>query len=80
MNQPTIESFLIHEADDFVRSQLLSTIGELVTGQRYFTYNTFNVLLDADTQLATVDDELDVEQSDTVALAAFAALLRGGPT
>jgi len=73
-----LQDFLNHDADDFVRSELLSAIDQLDAGQRrYFTYNTFNVLLDADTQLATVEDELDVDRSETVALGAFADLLRG---
>lgn len=77
MTLPPLQDFIKHEADGFVRSELLSAIDQLDTGQRYFTYNTFNVLLDADTQLATVEDELDVERSETVALGAFAELLRG---
>ncbi len=77
MTVPALQDFLNHEVDDFVRAELLSAIGQLDTGQRYFTYNTFNVLLNGDTQLATVEDELDVDRSDTVALAAFAELLRG---
>jgi hypothetical protein len=35
------------------------------------------VLLDADTQLATVEDELDVDRAETVTLGAFVELLRG---
>lgn len=77
MTLPPLQDFINHEADDFVRSELLSAIDQLKTGQRYFTYNTFNVLLDADAQLATVEDELDVERAETVALDAFAELLRG---
>lgn len=72
-----LQDFMTHEADDLVRSELLSAIDELAVGQRYFTYNTFNVLLDAETQLATVEDELDVERAETVSLEAFAELLRG---
>lgn len=77
MTLPPLQDFMIHEADDFVRSELISAIDELDTGQRYFTYNTFNVLLDADSQVATVEDELDVDRSESVALEAFAELLRG---
>lgn len=69
-----LQDFLNHEADEFVRAELLGAIDQLV-GQRYFTYNTFNVLLDADTQLATVEDELDVERSEMVPLTTFADLL-----
>ncbi|HEY3553082.1 MAG TPA: hypothetical protein VGK66_05275 [Solirubrobacterales bacterium] len=76
MTRPPLQDFLIHEADDSVRAQLLDAIDQLAAGRRYFTYNTFNIQLDADTQLATVEDELDVERSETVGLATFADLLR----
>ncbi len=74
-HQP-LHDFLIHEADEFVRAELLGVISQLEVGQRYFTYNTFNVLLDADTQVATIEDELDIERSESVSLVAFADLLR----
>ncbi|GAB3152930.1 hypothetical protein GCM10027258_54840 [Amycolatopsis stemonae] len=75
MTLPLLKDFLVREADDFVRAELLGVIDQL-RGQRYFTYDTFNVFLDADAQLATVEDELDTERSETVPLGAFADLLR----
>lgn len=77
MTLSPVQDFMNHEADDFVRSELLRAIDQLDAGQRYFTYNTFNVLLDADAQLATVEDELDVDRAETVSLDTFAGLLRG---
>jgi hypothetical protein len=77
MTLSPLEDFMSHGADEFVRSELLGAIDELDTGQRYFTFNTFNVLLDADARLATVEDELDVERAESVALDAFAEVLRG---
>ncbi|WP_448629236.1 hypothetical protein [Cellulomonas soli] len=74
---PPLQDFLNHEADGLVRSELLSAVDHLAAEQRYFTYNTFNVLLDGESQLATVEDELDVERAQTVSLRAFAELLRG---
>ncbi|BCT75887.1 hypothetical protein SCMU_17330 [Sinomonas cyclohexanicum] len=74
--QTLLEEFLIHEADDDVRSELLSAIGQMKSGQRYFTYNTVNVLLDADRATVTVEDELDVDRADTVSLEEFESLLR----
>lgn len=79
MTYPPIEDFLVHEADDFVRSALLIAIDEMDSGRRYFTFNTFNVLLDVDGQWVTVEDELDVKRSETMSLIAFAELLRGAP-
>lgn len=77
MDFQPIQDFMIHEADDFVRSELLDAIDQLELGQRHFTFNTFNVVLDIDHQSARVEDELDVERSETVSLGTFAQLLRG---
>lgn len=79
MTRAPLEDFLIHEANDFVRSELLGAIDRLATGQRYFTFNTFNVMLDADAQIATVEDELDIERSETAPLVEFVRRLRGAP-
>lgn len=75
---PPLQDFMTHEADRRVRSELLSAMDALAAGRRYFTYNTFNVLLDGQTQLATVEDELDVDRAETVSLETFAEMLRGG--
>ena len=64
--------------DDVVRTKLLAAIEELADGQRCFTQNTFNVLLDGDTGTATVEDELDVNRQSTLGLDEFRALLGGG--
>jgi hypothetical protein len=78
MTTPTLLDFLTYEVDDYVREELLSAIAELSTGQRYFTYNAYNVLLDAGSLTATVEDELDVNRQDTVPIATLTELLRGG--
>lgn len=69
------DEFLAGEVDEFVRSELLAAIEQLDAGQRYFTYNTFNILLDADASTATVEDEFDVTSQSTVGLDDFRALL-----
>jgi hypothetical protein len=76
MTRPVLAEFFAHEVDEYVRLELLTAIDELATGRRYFTYNVFNVLLDADGQIATVEDELDVQRSETVPLGSFGELLR----
>jgi hypothetical protein len=58
-----------------IRSELLEAIEELETGQRYFTYNALNVLLDADASTATIEDEFDVARQSTVRLDEFRTLL-----
>lgn len=78
MIRPPLDEFLTGEVDDFVRSELLSAIEQLGIGQRYFTYNAFNVLLDGVAHTATVEDELDVSRQTTIGLDEFRALLVGG--
>lgn len=75
MNVSPLDAFRTGELNDFIRAQLLGTIAQLQTGQRYFTYDAFNVLLDAESGTATVEDELDVDRQSTVALNGFRKLL-----
>jgi hypothetical protein len=37
-------------------------------GQRYFTFDVFNIRIDADAAAMTVEDELDVNRQCTIAL------------
>ncbi|MFC9770295.1 MULTISPECIES: hypothetical protein [unclassified Pseudarthrobacter] len=46
------------ELNDFIRAQLPTALEHLKTGRRHFTYNSINVLLDADAGTATVEDVL----------------------
>jgi len=73
--QPPLDDFLNHELNAYIRTQLLDAIAQMASGQRYFTYNTFNVLLDADTSTATIEDELDVDRQSTLPLEAFREVL-----
>ena len=75
MMRPPLDEFLAGEVDEFVRSELLAAIEQLDVGQRYFTYNAFNVLLDGDASTATVEDELDVNRQSTLGLDEFRNLL-----
>lgn len=74
--QQPLEEFLSGELNDYIRLQLLAGIEQLKSGRRYFEYNTFNILLDADTSTVTVEDELDVHWESTLSFADFQALLR----
>lgn len=76
--QTLLDQFLTGEVDDFVRSELLEAIEQLQDGQRYFTYNAINVLLDGVTRTATIDDELDVSRTSTLELNELQVLLMGG--
>ncbi len=78
MTSPVLVEFFAREVNDFVRHELLRAIADLTTGQRYFTFNVFNVLVDGDTATVTVEDELDVTRRSTLALEEFSELLRGG--
>jgi hypothetical protein len=76
MTQSPLDEFLAYELDEYIRSELLTAISQMATGQRYFTYNAFNVLLDADASTATVEDELDPNRQSVVDLQEFGAILR----
>jgi hypothetical protein len=73
-----IDRFLAEDCTDSVRALLLHEIDARSSGRRYLTFNVFNVLLDFDTGIATIEDELDVESSWSIPPAAFGRRLRGG--
>lgn len=75
MPRPPLDEFLSGELNGYIRAQLLTAIEQLQTGRRYFTYNAFNVLLDAEADTVTVEDEFDVDRQSTVALEEFRKLL-----
>ncbi|MET3904927.1 hypothetical protein [Paenarthrobacter sp. 4246] len=62
--------------NDYIRFQLLAGIEQLKSGRRYSEYNTFNILLDADTSTVTVEDEPDVHRESTLSFADFQVPLR----
>lgn len=76
MTLSPLDEFLAYELDEWIRSELVAVINEMATGQRYFTYNAFNVLLDADASTVTVEDELDANRQSTVGLQGFGAMFR----
>ncbi|MCQ6270603.1 hypothetical protein M8J71_08950 [Pseudarthrobacter sp. R1] len=76
MLRSPLDEFLSGELNDYIRTQILTAIERMQTGKRYFTYNAFNVLLDADTATATVEDEFSIDRQSTVSLHEFQKLLR----
>ena len=78
-----LEQFLHQEATPQLRKLLLEAISDLqdLHGPRVqeFTFNRFNVYLDAENGTAIVDDELDVSENSslTLKLSDFAAALQG---
>jgi len=55
-----LDLFLEQDADPHV-ARLLRDAAKLEHGEHYFSFNRFNVRLDLDSQIATIEDELDPE-------------------
>lgn len=64
MSRSPIDEFLTGEVNGYIRVQLLTAIEQMQAGIRYFTYNAFNVLLDADASTAIVEDEFNIHAGD----------------
>jgi len=75
MLRSPIDEFLAYELNDVIRSELVRAIEQTRSGRLYFTYNTFNVSLNFDTSVVTVEDELDVSRQSTLSLDQFTTLL-----
>lgn len=76
--RPIVE-FVQYELNDHVRAQLRTALRDQHSGQRYFTFNASNVLLDLDAQTVTVEDEFDPSREDRLDLEAFTALISTTP-
>lgn len=50
------DEFVANELDDSSRAELLSALEHTKQGRRYFTYNAFNILVDAETSMVIVED------------------------
>ncbi|RXZ51869.1 hypothetical protein [Agromyces binzhouensis] len=75
MSGTPLHEFLASELNEHIRIELLTAIEQARSGCRYFTYNTFNVLVDADRSTATVEDELDDARASEINLRQFTELL-----
>lgn len=72
-----ISEFFLNEFNDYVAGVLRR---ELSAGRHAeLTFNIFNVLLDPEAGLATVQDELDPDRSEVVDLAEFARMVEERP-
>lgn len=76
MAAPLVLRFLKEECNEYVRSLLLTEMGRPSGAAKYLTFNVFNVNLNFEQQLATVEDELDPESEETLPLSDFQALLQ----
>ena len=71
MASDLIDRFFAEECNDYVKNVLIREIASRSAGSRYLTFNAFNVLLDFDAGVITVDDELDAESTCSIPIAAF---------
>lgn len=71
-----LEQFLTHEADEAVRDLLLTAEPPARGGSRYFTFNTFNVLMDFEAARVTIEDVLDAASEQAVPMDKFLDRLR----
>lgn len=68
-----LTEFLENELDDYVRERVRQ---EVRAGRHaYLTFNIFNVLLDPEEGVATVEDVLDPDRTETLALDDFARMV-----
>lgn len=69
--------FLREEADGYVRRRLLEAANRRTSGSEYFTFNAFNVNMNFDEKIVTVEDEFDADSEETIAIEEFLAALAG---
>lgn len=68
-----LTEFFANEFDDYVRDRVYQ---EVHAGrQACLTFNIFNVLLDPEAGVATVEDVLDPDRTETVNLDEFARMI-----
>lgn len=72
---PLIARFFDDEVDEHVIALILGAARTRTAGLEYFTFNVFNVRLDFDTRVATVEDELNPTSDESMALEAFIELV-----
>jgi hypothetical protein len=72
-----IERFFEVEVDEHMRRVLVEELRSRTTGSRYFTFNIFNVQMDFDDGMATIEDELDAANPASLPLDEFHRRLTG---
>jgi hypothetical protein len=76
MGRDIVAEFFHGEINQHTASILISALAEPASGTKYFTFNAFNVLLDFDRQVATIEDELDPEAEESIPLGLLADRLK----
>lgn len=66
-----IHDFLHHQLGQHELESILAVRARRTTGRETLTFNVSNVTLDFDAQTATVDDELDINISETIDIGTF---------
>ncbi len=77
MSACLIDRFFAEEFNDHVRV-VVEEAAAREAGACYLTFNVFNVAIDLDSGLVTVEDELDASAECTVSLASFLERIREG--
>jgi hypothetical protein len=70
-----VDEFLQHEFDEFVLGALRQDMSSRL--HAYHTFNVFNVKIDPDARLVTVQDVLDPTREQVIDLDEFARLIEG---
>lgn len=73
-----IERFFDEEASPHARARIREEATNRTSGVAYFAFNVLNLRLDFDQGLATVEDELDPEAEESMALLEFMTQLGAG--
>jgi hypothetical protein len=66
-----VARFFAEDADEQTKRVLDDELRSRTSGSRYFTFNVFNVRLDFDEQVATIEDELDAQSAESLPLDDF---------
>ena len=62
------DRFFAEEANEHVKGVFGQELRSRINGSRYFTFNVFNVRLNFDEDVATIEDELDVASAESLSL------------
>jgi hypothetical protein len=62
------DRFFADETDEYVKGLLDIALSTSTSGTRYFEFNVFNVRLDFDAGVATIEDVLDPTRSESLSL------------
>ena len=66
-----VDDFLHHQLGRHELESILAVRARRTTGRETLTFNVSNLTLDFDARTATVDDELDINVSETIDIGTF---------